>query len=37
MSGLKEAYVPVDQALRPAHSSDEEDGDDEEEEDDEDN
>ena len=33
VDGLKEAYVPVDAALRPPHSSDEEEEDDEEEDD----
>ena len=33
MSGLNEAYGPVNEALRPIHSSDEENDDDEDEED----
>ena len=33
VDGLKEAYIPVDAALRPPHSSDEEDEEDEEEDD----
>ena len=36
VSGLSEAYVPVDEALRPIHSSDEDNDDDDDEEDEED-